>query len=174
MSATHEAHEPFDGILSVHAAWDVGGGGACFERIPSNGALVSFITPVKTLTSSPPRETTFCEGCHNTPTQTLGAARARRRRQATVPAAGRCNEHAPRDLARRPANCSQKAPRLGSERKSSGSENKKIHDIPMTHGHVVVFGVSPPLPVSTSDRCKLFGAGFCGKIPEIPAKKIAK
>jgi hypothetical protein len=56
----------------------------------------------------------------------LGAARARRRRQATVPAAGRCDEHAPRDLARRPAGCSQKAPRLGSERKSSGSENRSF------------------------------------------------
>jgi len=60
----------------------------------------------------------------------LGAARARRRRQATVPAAGRCDEHAPRDLARRPAGCSQKAPRLGSERKSSGSENKSFMTSP--------------------------------------------
>ena len=45
-------------------------------------------------------------------------------------AAGRCDEHAPRDLARRPAGCSQKAPRLGSERKSSGSENKSFMTSP--------------------------------------------
>ena len=38
MSATHEVHEPFVEILSVHAAWDVGGGGACTERISTNGA----------------------------------------------------------------------------------------------------------------------------------------
>ena len=29
MSAIHEDHEPFDEDISVHAAWDVGGGGAC-------------------------------------------------------------------------------------------------------------------------------------------------
>ena len=33
VSATHEAHEPFDQIISVHAAWDVGGGGTCTEMI---------------------------------------------------------------------------------------------------------------------------------------------
>ena len=38
MSATHEVHEPFGEIISVHAAWDVGGGGACSEMISPNGA----------------------------------------------------------------------------------------------------------------------------------------
>ena len=33
VSAIHEAHEPFDQMISVHAAWDVGGGGACTEII---------------------------------------------------------------------------------------------------------------------------------------------
>ena len=30
----------------------------------------------------------------------------------------------------------------------------------------------PPVPLSGG--CKQFGAGFCGKIPKIPAKKIVK
>ena len=39
VSPIHEAHEPSDPlIISVHAAWDVGGGGACTEMNGSNGA----------------------------------------------------------------------------------------------------------------------------------------
>ena len=115
----------------------MGGGGACFKKndLPKRLSFhVSFgAPPAKTLKPTPvikrnqaPRETTFCEGCRSTPTHTLGGSQSsRRRRQAAVPAAGRCDdEHAPRDLdlARRPAGCSQKAPWLGSERKSSGSK----------------------------------------------------
>ena len=33
-----EAHEPFDPFISVHAAWDVGGGGACTKRTRSNSS----------------------------------------------------------------------------------------------------------------------------------------
>ena len=67
VSAIHKVHEPFGETLSVHAAWDVGGGGACSERIPPNGSrFISY--PGETLKPTPPRETTFCEGCHSTPT----------------------------------------------------------------------------------------------------------
>ena len=45
-------------------------------KCPHQTALVSFGTPVKTLTPSPPRETTFCEGCHNTPTHILGGSQS--------------------------------------------------------------------------------------------------
>ena len=38
MSAIHEVHEPFDEDISVHAAWDVGGGDACPEMISWNGS----------------------------------------------------------------------------------------------------------------------------------------
>ena len=38
VSATHEVHEPFGEIISVHAAWGVGGGGACSEMISPTGS----------------------------------------------------------------------------------------------------------------------------------------
>ena len=36
VSAIHEAHEPFGEDISVHAAWVVGGGGACSEMTSPN------------------------------------------------------------------------------------------------------------------------------------------
>ena len=54
-------------------AWEEG---AHAPKGPHQTALVSFRTPVKTLAPSPPRETTFCEGCHSTPTHILGGSRS--------------------------------------------------------------------------------------------------
>ena len=124
MSSIHEVHEPFSEILLVHAAWDVGGGGACIERISLNGSRFISHPGENVKIDSAPGNNFFVRDVTVRPLTSLEAARARRRRQAKVPAAGRGDEHAPRDLARRPAGCSQKTPRLGSERKSPGSENK--------------------------------------------------
>ena len=115
----------------MHAAWDVGGGGACFEKTSPNGSR--FIShPGENVKNrlTPPRKQLFARDGTVRPLTSLGVAGARRRRQATVPAARRCDEHAPRDLARRPAGCSQKAPRLGSERKSAGSGIKNCMNPP--------------------------------------------
>ena len=38
VSAIHEDYEPFDEDISVHAAWDVGGGGACTKRTRRDGS----------------------------------------------------------------------------------------------------------------------------------------
>ena len=75
VSVIHEVHEPFDEMFSVHAAWDVGEGGACTENISPNGARFIW-HPNETLKSTPPRETTFCEGYHNTPTHILGGSQS--------------------------------------------------------------------------------------------------
>ena len=107
MSAIHEVHEPFGEDISVHGAWDVPykaaapkGTAFCFSnyyweegarppKCPPQTALVSFGTPVKTSKPTPPRETTlFARDVTVRPLTSLGAARARRPRQATVPAAG--------------------------------------------------------------------------------------
>ena len=75
MSAIHEDYEPFDEDLPVHAAWDVGGGGTCTERSSSNGSRFIW-HPGETLKSTLPRETTFCEGCHSTPTHFPGGSQS--------------------------------------------------------------------------------------------------
>ena len=83
-------------------------------------ALVSILTPIITPKSTLARETCFWEGHGEHPLACSTDTAAQNLSWAMVPALWRCDEHVPRDLARRTVRCLAASSPLSSERNVSG------------------------------------------------------